>query len=87
MAEFLADQTAESSDDAEDVEVVSDILKNIVAAGSGDPEVRTKKICAIRPLPRCFKVRPQVKERYDMVVPQTCILFSNLLCRPFNLIL
>ena len=40
VAEFLANQTSESSDDAENVEVVSDILMNIVSAGSGDTEVR-----------------------------------------------
>ncbi|XP_022097501.1 uncharacterized protein LOC110982977 isoform X2 [Acanthaster planci] len=40
VAEFLANQTSESaSGDAQDVEVVSDILMNIVQAGSGDTEV------------------------------------------------
>ncbi|XP_038051810.1 deleted in malignant brain tumors 1 protein-like [Patiria miniata] len=39
VAEFLANQTSESSEGAEDVEVVSNILVNIVEAGSGDTEV------------------------------------------------
>ncbi|XP_038051569.1 uncharacterized protein LOC119724541 [Patiria miniata] len=39
VAEFLANQTSESSEDAEDVEVVSNILVNIARAESGDTEV------------------------------------------------
>ena len=40
VAEFLANQTSESSsDDAQQVEVISDILTNIVNAGSGDSQV------------------------------------------------
>ena len=39
VAQFLANQTSESSDDAENVEVVSDILVNIVSAESGDAQV------------------------------------------------
>ncbi|XP_038051555.1 adhesion G-protein coupled receptor G6-like isoform X1 [Patiria miniata] len=39
VAEFLANQTSESSKEAEDVEVVANILKNIAKAESGDTEV------------------------------------------------
>ncbi|XP_038044139.1 adhesion G-protein coupled receptor G6-like [Patiria miniata] len=39
VAEFLANQTSESSKEAEDVAVVASILKNIAKAGSGDKEV------------------------------------------------
>ena len=40
VAEFLANQTSGSkSGDAQDVEAVSDILMNIVQAGSGDKKV------------------------------------------------
>lgn len=45
MAEFLANQTAEStSGDTQDVDVVADILMNIVQAGSGETEVRKKSM-------------------------------------------
>ena len=40
VAEFLANETSEPSDVAEEVVVISDILENIVEAGSGDSEVR-----------------------------------------------
>ncbi|XP_038052395.1 adhesion G-protein coupled receptor G6-like [Patiria miniata] len=39
VAEFLASQTSESQEGAKDVELVSNILANIVMAGSGDTEV------------------------------------------------
>ncbi|XP_038059975.1 uncharacterized protein LOC119730971 isoform X2 [Patiria miniata] len=39
VVEFLANQTSESTESAEDVEAVSTILMNIVGAGSGDTEV------------------------------------------------
>ncbi|XP_038047601.1 adhesion G-protein coupled receptor G6-like [Patiria miniata] len=39
VAEFLANQTSESSESAENVQAVSTILMNIVGAGSGDREV------------------------------------------------
>ncbi|XP_038051801.1 adhesion G-protein coupled receptor G6-like isoform X3 [Patiria miniata] len=39
VAEFLANQTSESSKEAEDVAVVASILENIARAGSGDKEV------------------------------------------------
>ncbi|XP_038051797.1 adhesion G-protein coupled receptor G6-like [Patiria miniata] len=39
VAEFLANQTSESTESAENVQAVSTILMNIVGAGSGDREV------------------------------------------------
>ncbi|XP_038051560.1 adhesion G-protein coupled receptor G6-like isoform X2 [Patiria miniata] len=39
VAEFLANQTSESSKEAEDVTMVASILENIAKAGSGDKEV------------------------------------------------
>ncbi|XP_038052393.1 deleted in malignant brain tumors 1 protein-like [Patiria miniata] len=39
VVKFLASQTSASSEDSEDVEAVSNILANIVGAGSGDTEV------------------------------------------------
>ena len=43
VAEFLVNQTSSNSSSSEsDVEAISQILENIVSAGSGDPEVRVK---------------------------------------------
>ncbi len=39
VAEFLVNQTSSSSSSDGDVKAVSQILENIVSAGSGDPEV------------------------------------------------